>query len=163
MKTTASAFSLLYLKVLVTGNVVEAVPIVDTGTAEGRLAGRWQPHQAAARQPWRCKACGHGGALVHKWWNPEITSLIIWLLTVWTWHQSRLGDFQAYNKFTSTWVRMEWMTVEWQAGSTHSKTMLPGKFAFVVCLCLPGIGWTPAALSSVPSHHSLKMHIMTSY
>ena len=43
-------------KVLVTGNVVKAAPIVDTGTAEGRLA----------RQPWRCKACGHGGALVHK-------------------------------------------------------------------------------------------------
>lgn len=60
-------------KVLVAGNVVDVVPAVGSGTAEGGTAGKWhevlrewQSHQVVVRQPLACQACGRRGALAHS-------------------------------------------------------------------------------------------------
>lgn len=43
------------------------------------------------------------------------------------------------------------MSDSWVAGRpTHSKAVLHGKFAFVVCFCIPGTGWIFGGLASVP-------------
>lgn len=103
------------------------------------------------------------GALVCNWWNSEITSLIIWLPTVWTWHQHRLGDFQVHNKVTSTCVRMQWVTVEWQAGWHTTKLCCMGSSLLSSVSIFQGLG--EYLLLSLVSQftHSLKKYLMSSF